>query len=83
MKKLFAVYLGGRFNDNFIEDHEIIFVVAADKDEAKRMAKEKSKIKHDIHCDGMIEIVNVDGYNIVLEANGKEKINYDNTYSEL
>ncbi len=50
-KHLFAVYLGGRYGDTFIEDHEIIFVVASDRDEAKKLAKAKSKIKIDIHCD--------------------------------
>lgn len=83
MKKLYAAYLGWRFENNFIEDHEIVFVVASDKDEAKQKAKEKSKIKNDIHCDGIIEIENVDGYALVLEKEGNEKIVYDNTYSEL
>ena len=67
MKKLFAVYLGGKFQDTFIEDHEIIFVVASDRDEAKQIAKEKSRIKIDIHADGIIEIENVDGYVVKLE----------------
>jgi hypothetical protein len=67
-QKLFAAYLGGRFQDNFIEDHEIIFVVARNKDEAKILAKVKSKITIDIHCDGIIEIENVDGYSIKVES---------------
>jgi hypothetical protein len=81
MKKLFAVYLGGKFQDTFIEDHEIIFVVASDKDEAKKIAKSKSRITIDIHADGIIE--NVDGYHIVLEKRGNQKITYDNTYSQV
>ena len=83
MKKLFAVYLGGKFQDTFIEDHEIIFVVASDKDEAKQRAKAKSRIKIDIHDDGIFEIENVDGYVVKLEKSGEEKIIFDNSYSEL
>ena len=82
-KSLFAVYLGGRYGDNFIEDHEIIFVVASDKDEAKKLAKAKSKIKIDIHCDGIIEIRNVDGYRIDITGEWEESIVYDNSYSEI
>lgn len=44
MNKLYAVYLGWRFHDNFIEDHEIVFVIASDKNQAKQKAKEKSKM---------------------------------------
>ncbi len=82
-KSLFAVYLGGRYGDNFIEDHEIIFVVASDTDEAKKFAKAKSKIKIDIHCDGIIEILNVDGYRIDISEGWKESIVYDNNHSEI
>ncbi len=82
-KSLFAVYLGGRYSDTFIEDHEIIFVVASDRDEAKKLAKAKSKIKIDIHCDGIIEIRNVDGYRIDISEGWKESIVYDNNHSEI
>ena len=82
-KHLFAVYLGGRYGDTFIEDHEIIFVIAWDKDEAKKLAKVKSKIKIDIHCDGIIEIKNVDGYTIDITQGWEESIVYDNSYNSL
>jgi len=42
MKKLYAVYLGGRIKEeNFIEDHEIVFVVAEDEKEARSLGREK------------------------------------------
>ena len=84
MKTLWAIYLGGRYGDGFIEDHEIVFVVAQDKDEAKKLAKIKSKIVNDVHCDGVISISNVDGYDIEIKpSNNSEKVEHDNSYSKL
>lgn len=84
MKTLWAIYLGGRYSDGFIEDHEIVFVIAENKDEAKILAKAKTKITNDVHCDGVISITNVDGYDIsIKQSNDIEKVDYDNTYSKL
>ena len=84
MKTLWAIYLGGRYGDGFIEDHEIVFVIASDKDEAKRLAKVKTKITNDVHCDGVISIINVDGYDVNINQSGDiENVEYDNTYSKL
>lgn len=84
MKTLWAIYLGGRYADGFIEDHEIVFVVAENREEAKQLAKDKTKIINDVHCDGVISIVNVDGYDInIKQSSNNENVEYDNTYSKL
>ena len=84
MKKLFAVYLWWKINDWFIEDHDIIFAVAKDKDEAKEIAKQKTIIKNDIHCDWIIEINKIDWYEIKLEKTWDwSNIIYDKTYQAI
>lgn len=84
MYKLFAVYLWWKINQGFIEDHDIIFAVAKDKEEAKEIAKQKTIIKNDIHCDWIIEIDKVDWYKVKLVKNWDlNNIIYDNTYQVI
>ncbi len=83
-KTLFAVYLWGRHDNGFMEDHDLIFIVAQDKDEAKRLAKQKTKIKEDLHCDWVIEIKNVDWFSIrIIKTEEEENIIYDTRYEKI
>lgn len=83
MKKLYAVYLGGRIKEeNFIEDHEIVFVVAEDEKEARSLGREKWNAM-DIHVDGTKLVENIDGFSISLsENNEQDKIIDNNEYSK-
>lgn len=83
-KQLFAVYLWWKHENNFIEAHDLVFVIATDAIEAKTKAKEKTTIQADVHCDGIVAINNVDGYSIQIIQDWKtEDITYDNTYQTL
>lgn len=84
MKKLFWIYLWWKFKNKFIEEHDIVFVVASDKEEAKELAKLKTNITEELHCDWIICIENIDWYWVNLEHNNnKDKIEFDSTYSEI
>ncbi|MCX6825146.1 MAG: DUF1543 domain-containing protein [candidate division SR1 bacterium] len=72
-KTLFAVYLGGKHHNGLLEDHDLIFVVATSKEEAKKLALKKTKIKDGLHADGAIAIHSVDGYSIKLIEEGKNE----------
>lgn len=67
MKKLYLAYMWWSSVERLMEDHEIIMVVSEDLQGAKKKAKEKTKLKDDIHIDMILEINNIDWYNISLE----------------
>jgi hypothetical protein len=43
-----------------MEDHEIIMIVSDNLENAKIKAKEKTKLKDEIHIDMILEIKNID-----------------------
>jgi len=68
MKKpeLYAVLLGGKIRENHLmEDHHLVFVVAENEKQARKLAKEKWDAE-EIHIDGTQRISSVDGYEIKL-----------------
>ena len=68
MKNLYAVLLGGKIREeNLMEDHQLVFVVAADEKKARALAKLKWTEAESIHVDGTQLIKQVDGYQINLE----------------
>lgn len=67
MKKLYLAYMWWSSVERLMEDHEIIMVVSEDLQGAKKKAKEKTKLKDDVHIDMILEINNIDWYNISLE----------------
>lgn len=68
MEKLYAVLLGGKIREeNLMEDHQLVFVVAKDEKEARRLAKLKWPEADSIHVDGTQVINQVDGFQISLE----------------
>jgi Domain of Unknown Function (DUF1543) len=65
---LFAAYLGGDLGPGRIgEDHEVVFVVAADTVAARRAAKAKWGGGGRAHVDALTRIDMIDGYAIGLE----------------
>ena len=66
-KKLFAVLLGGKIRkDHLMEDHHLVFVVAENEIEARKLSKKKWDAES-IHVDGTQIINVVDGYKVKLE----------------
>ena len=64
---LYAVLLGGKIRENHLmEDHHLVFVVAKNEIEARRLSKEKWNAE-DIHVDGTQKISKVDGYKVILQ----------------
>jgi hypothetical protein len=49
-----------------MEDHHLVFVVAEDEKEARKLAKKKWDAE-DIHVDGVQKLNSIDGYKINLE----------------
>lgn len=83
-KKLFAVYLWWKNNNWFIEEHDLVFVIAKDISEAKKFAKVKTIIKEDLHCDWIIQLDNVDWYTIsILDKWEPEDLKVDNSYQSI
>jgi hypothetical protein len=65
--RLYAVLLGGvSEGDNFMEAHQLEFVVAKSEEEAKRQAKSRWSVEK-LHVDGIRKLEIVDGYSVVLE----------------
>lgn len=84
MEKLYAVLLGGKIRDkNLMEDHQLVFVVAAHEKEARVLAKKKWAEADSIHVDGTEHIKQVDGYKIQLvkSATKEDITETDNQYS--
>ena len=67
MKKLYLAYMWAEAKDRMIEDHEMLMVVAENEDDAKLKCKEKSKLWDDVHVDYILEVSNIDWYNVSLE----------------
>ncbi len=64
---LYAVLLGGKIRENHLmEDHHIVFVVAENEKQARKLSKKKWNAE-DIHIDGTQKLNIVDGYQINLE----------------
>lgn len=66
-QNLYAVLLGGKIRKNHLmEDHHLVFVVAENEIEARKLSKKKWGAE-DIHVDGTQIINAVDGYQINLQ----------------
>ena len=82
-QKLYSVLLGGKIRqNNLMEDHHLVFVVAENEKEARVLAKQKWQAE-EIHVDGTEQINVVDGYKIILEkTDEKDSTEVNNKYSE-
>lgn len=82
---LYLVHVG--FYDEEIgiyELHSNIFVVAEDVSSAKEKIKQKPVYqKNKMHIDGIIEIINIDGYEIVPEKKLKNIENRKFSHDEV
>jgi hypothetical protein len=68
---LFAAFLGGELTPGRMgEDHEVVFVVAADVPSAQQAAKAKWGGDGRPHVDALTRIDMIDGYAIGLEHAG-------------
>ena len=83
MKKLFLAYMWWRSVERIMEDHEIIMIVSDNLEEAKIQAKNKTKLKSEIHIDLIIEVTNIDWYNINLEKWWEENMKKVSDYLKL
>lgn len=64
---LYAVLLGGKIRENnLMEDHHLVFVVAENEAEARKLSKKKWDAES-IHVDGTQKLDMVDGYKIDLQ----------------
>jgi hypothetical protein len=64
---LFAAFLGGPVEDGRMgEDHEVVFVVASDINEAKGLAKSKWSGVGRGHVDAVQRVDQIDGYEVTL-----------------
>jgi hypothetical protein len=64
---LYAAYLGGPLADGRMgEGHEVVLVVAADRDEAAARATAKWRGAPPGHLDALERIARVDGYDVTL-----------------
>lgn len=64
---LYAAYLGGPLAEGRMgEGHEVVLVVAANRDEAMARAVAKWKGAPPGHLDALERIVRVDGYQVTL-----------------
>lgn len=71
MHNLYAVLLGGKIREeNLMEDHQLVFVVASNEKDARQLAKQKWPQADSIHVDGTQLIKQVDGFKIKLEKTG-------------
>lgn len=70
---LYAAYLGGPPSGTRMgEDHEVVFVVAADPKDAKSRARSKWAGHGRPHVDAVQRLCVVDGYAVTLEPTGEE-----------
>ena len=71
-QNLYAVLLGGKIRKNHLmEDHHLVFVVADNEMEARKLSKKKWDAE-DIHVDGTQKISVVDGYKINIQKIDKQ-----------
>ena len=83
--KLYLIHTGyydKNIGDGFYEQHSNIFIVAESVYAAREKVKQtKEYIDLKMHIDGIKEIENIDGYDIILKKNqNKEKITNYNHY---
>lgn len=72
-KFLYAILLGGKLRSNHLmEDHHLVFVVAGNEKEARKLAKLKWEAE-EVHVDGTQRIEKVDGYKISLEEESDQE----------
>lgn len=83
MKKLYLAYMWWRSLDRLMEDHEILMIVAENEEKAKNQAKEKTKLLDEVHIDMIIEVNNIDWYNIILEKWWIEDFKKISDYSKI
>jgi hypothetical protein len=68
---LYVAYLGGELSDGRIgEDHEVVFVVAEDMQQARTAAKAKWGGRGRSHVDALTRLDMIDGHGITLEPRG-------------
>ncbi|HAG14981.1 MAG TPA: hypothetical protein DCG69_00450 [Bacteroidales bacterium] len=85
MKALYAVLLGGKIRENnLMEDHQLVFVVADNELDARKLAKLKWPEATSIHVDGTQILTSIDGYQISLtkELDIQDKTIIDNQFSK-
>ncbi len=71
-QNLYAVLLGGKIRKNHLmEDHHLVFVVAENEIEARKLSKKKWNAE-DIHVDGTQRIIKVDGYKLILQKTDEQ-----------
>lgn len=76
-KNLYAILLGGKIRKNHLmEDHHLVFVVAENEKQARKLAKKKWNVE-EVHIDGTQLIRKVDGYNISLEKSNEEGSDFE------
>jgi len=82
-QNLYAVLLGGKIRKNHLmEDHHLVFVVAENETEARKLARDKWNAE-DVHVDGTQKINVVDGYKInLLKTDNDEDIQLNMSYSK-
>jgi len=74
---LFAVLLGGKIRKNHLmEDHHLVFVVASNEKEARKLAKLKWDVE-EVHVDGTQKINVVDGHKIILKKTEEETKDFE------
>jgi len=68
---LYAAYLGGPLDGGRMgEDHEVVLVVAADRDEANVRATAKWRGAPPGHLDALVRVDRIDGYEVLLSDVG-------------
>jgi hypothetical protein len=73
--QLYAAFLGGPAPEGRMgEDHEVVFVVAADGRSAKEAAKAKWRGDGRGHVDAVERIDVIDGFTVHLTATGGEAV---------
>jgi len=83
MKKLFLAYMWATSSERLMEDHEIVMVCAENMQEAKTIAIKKTKLLEWVHIDFILEVDNVDWYDVILEKGWDEKIKKVSDYIKI
>jgi len=79
---LYAAYLGGPVGAGRMgEDHEVVLVVAADRDEARAKATAKWRGAPPGHLDALVRVDRVDGHEITLAEVGGGDVLDAETYN--
>ena len=81
MPKLFAVMLGGRAENFFIEQHDVVFVVGNSLEETyPHLINKWHGSPRKLHIDSSAELKCVDGYEIQLSTSKPENISNKNLF---